>query len=176
MFEIINETNEEIKELVDIENLLKKVVVREKIENAIFNQTKEEIKELETVKEVLNYAIKKEKLGNVEFNVIIVDNKYIHKLNKEYRDVDRPTDVISFALEDTDDINKNFRMLGDIYISIDKAREQAISYEHSFLRELSFLTIHGLLHLLGYDHMEKEMEVIMFKKQDEILNEAGIKK
>ena len=67
-------------------------------------------------------------------------------------------------------------MLGDIYISLDKVKEQAELYGHSFLRELCFLTIHGLLHLLGYDHMEKEDEIIMFKKQDEILDEFGITK
>lgn len=135
----------------------------------------EEIQELEKVKELLNYTIKREKLENCMFNIIIVDNEYIHKINREYRGVDRPTDVISFALEDNKDfINYDFRILGDIYISIDKAREQALNYGHSFLRELSFLTIHGLLHLLGYDHMLKEDEEVMFKKQDEILNDFGI--
>lgn len=140
----------------------------------IINQV-EEIKELETIKKLLDFTIEKEKLQDCVFNIIIVDNEYIHKLNKEYRGIDRPTDVISFALEDNKDfINYDFRILGDIYISIDKAREQAESYGHSFLRELSFLTIHGLLHLLGYDHMEKEDEIVMFKKQDDILNEFGI--
>lgn len=143
MFEIINETNEEIKEIKDLEALLKKVVIKEKLEDAIFN-------------------------------IIIIDNEKIHQINKQYRGIDRPTDVISFALEDVNDIKTEIRMLGDIYISIDKAREQAIEYNHSFLREFCFLAIHGLLHLLGYDHMKKEDEIIMFNKQDEILNEAGI--
>ena len=67
-------------------------------------------------------------------------------------------------------------MLGDIYICIERAEEQAKEYGHSFLRELSFLTIHGLLHLLGYDHMEKDEEEIMFKKQEDILEEFGIKR
>lgn len=143
----------------------------------IENLTNEEIKELDTIKDLLNYVIKKEKLKNCLFNIIIVDNEYIHKINKEYRGIDRPTDVISFALEDNKDfIEYEFRVLGDIYISLDKVYEQSESYGHSFLRELSFLTIHGLLHLLGYDHMEKEDEVIMFKKQDEILDSFGIKK
>ncbi len=141
----------------------------------IINETNEDIKEIENINELLNFVIKKENLENCLFNVIIVDNDYIHKLNKEYRGIDRPTDVISFALEDeVDDVKLDFRVLGDIYISLDKTYEQAKLYNHSFLRELSFLTIHGLLHLLGYDHMVKEDEEAMFKKQDELLNEFGI--
>lgn len=143
----------------------------------IINELNKEIEELKTVEELLNFVIKKENLENCVFNIIIVDNTYIHKLNKEYRGIDRPTDVISFALEDhIDEVNLDFRMLGDIYISLDKAIEQANEYGHSFLREICFLTVHGLLHLLGYDHMEKDEEEIMFKKQDEILNEFGITK
>ena len=143
----------------------------------IFNETNEEIKELKDVEMVLKKAIEIEKLGVVNFNVIIVDNEYIHKLNKEYRGIDRPTDVISFALEDTDDIKyDDFRLLGDIYISIDKAESQAEEYDHSLKREICFLAVHGLLHLLGYDHMEKKDEEVMFAKQEVILNEAGIKK
>ena len=135
----------------------------------------EEIKELDTINELLNFVVIKEKLENCLFNIILVDNDYIHKLNKEYRGIDRVTDVISFALEDSqDEVKLDFRVLGDIYISVYKAKDQAKEYGHSFLRELSFLTIHGLLHLLGYDHMTKEEEEIMFKKQDELLNEFGI--
>ncbi len=144
----------------------------------IFNQTDEEISELETVKDVLNYAIKKEKLENVIFNVIIVDNNYIHELNKNYRHIDRETDVITFALEDEKDmvIPDDERVLGDIYISIDKARSQAKEYGHSLLRELSFLAVHGFYHLLGYDHMTKEEEVVMFSKQEEVLHECNIER
>lgn len=143
----------------------------------IINELNKEIEELKTVKELLDFVVKCEKLENCVFNVIIVDNTYIHELNKEYRGIDRPTDVISFALEDhIDEVNLDFRMLGDIYISLDKAKEQAIEYGHSFLREICFLTVHGLLHLLGYDHIKKEDEEVMFKKQDEILNEFGITK
>lgn len=141
----------------------------------IINETNEEIKEIDTINELLNFVIKKENLENCLFNIIIVDNDYIHKLNKEYRGIDRPTDVISFALEDEiDNVKLDFRVLGDIYISLDKTYEQAKLYNHSFLRELSFLTIHGVLHLLGYDHIQKEDEETMFKKQDELLNEFGI--
>lgn len=144
----------------------------------IFNQTDEEISELEIVKDVLNYAIKKEKLENVIFNVIIVDNNYIHELNKNYRHIDRETDVITFALEDEKDmvIPDDERVLGDIYISIDKARSQAKEYGHSLLRELSFLAVHGFYHLLGYDHMTEEEEKIMFSKQEEVLHECNIER
>lgn len=143
----------------------------------VFNQVEEEIKELETVEKVLQSAIKKEKLDNVSFNLIIVDNAYIHELNKTYRGIDRETDVITFALEDDDslilpsDVGRN---LGDIYISIDKAKSQAEEYGHNLLRELSFLAVHGFYHLLGYDHMTPEDEKIMFKKQEEVLEDYGI--
>ena len=143
----------------------------------IFNETNEEIEELKDVEMVLKKAIEIEKLGVVNFNVIIVDNEFIHKMNREYRGIDRPTDVISFALEDEHDIDyDDFRLLGDIYISIDKAKEQAKEYGHSLRREICFLSVHGLLHLLGYDHMEKEDEKVMFARQEMILNEAGIEK
>ena len=142
----------------------------------INNLTKEKIEETKDIELVLNKAIEIEKLDNIEFNVIIVDNEYIHKLNKEYRGIDRPTDVITFALEDNEEIKEDYRILGDIYISLDKAKEQAIEYGHSLKREICFLAVHGFLHLLGYDHMEKEDEKIMFSKQEVILNEANITK
>ena len=141
----------------------------------IFVQVGEEIEELDTVEKVLYSAMDKEKLKDTSFNLIIVDNKYIHELNKTYRNIDRETDVISFALEDDKTFNlEEIRVLGDIYISIDKARSQALEYGHSFKRELSFLAIHGFLHLLGYDHIEKDEEEIMFKKQEEVLSRYEI--
>ena len=107
-------------------------------------------------------------------SVSLVDNKFIHKMNKEYRGIDRPTDVISFAFLDNEDREALYKgkepvCLGDIYISVDKAKEQAQEYGHSLKRELSFLFVHGLLHLLGYDHMTEEDEKVMFRLQDEIL-------
>lgn len=144
----------------------------------IFNQTEEELKEEKRIiDKVLKYSIKKLNLGEVEFNVIIVDNNYIHELNKNYRNIDRETDVITFALEDDKTFNLDevgIRILGDIYISIDRAKEQAMEYGHSLEREIAFLSVHGLLHLLGYDHMKEEEEKVMFGLQDEILNELGI--
>lgn len=137
----------------------------------IYNETTYNLeKEEKVIKSILKYMIRHEKLKKIYFNVIIVDNPYIHKINKEYRNTDIETDVISFALEDEKSENfSNIRILGDIYISIDKAKEQANLYSHSLERELSFLAVHGLLHLLGYDHMNKEDEKIMFTKQKEIL-------
>lgn len=110
-------------------------------------------------------------------SVTIVNNKHIHRINHKYRDVDRPTDVISFAfLDGNKQRDKIFHSqelvpLGDIYISYEKAIEQAQEYGHPLEREMSFLFVHGLLHLLGYDHMTKEDEEVMFKLQEEILNQ-----
>ena len=142
----------------------------------IFNNTDKDIEELSIMKEVLEKGLKKEKIKNVTFNVIIVDNDYIHKLNKDYRNIDKETDVITFALEDEDSVQlpNEDRVLGDIYISIDKAKSQAKEYNHSFKRELCFLAVHGMYHLLGYDHQNKEEEEVMFKKQEEVLSEYGI--
>ena len=112
--------------------------------------------------------------------VTLVDNEFIHNLNKQYRKIDRPTDVISFAF--LDGINNKESLfkskeevdLGEIYISYEKAKEQAESYGHSLERELRFLFVHGLLHLLGYDHMTKEDEKIMFALQEEILSRGEL--
>ncbi len=144
----------------------------------VFVQVEEEIKELETVEKVLYSAIEKENLENVSFNLIIVDNSYIHELNRMYRKIDRETDVITFALEDEDTLvlPSEERILGDIYISIDKAKQQAEEYGHSLLRELSFLAVHGFYHLLGYDHATPEEEKVMFGKQEEVLEAYGIRR
>lgn len=143
----------------------------------LINNTDEKLEEIESLRDFIDFAITYLKLEHVVFNVIIINNEEIHRMNKEYRGVDRPTDVISFALEDDDTfISTDVRVLGDIYISIDKAKEQAESYGHSLKRELSFLTIHGILHLLGYDHMTNEEEKEMFSLQEMILNEYGIKR
>ena len=143
----------------------------------LFNQTNENLDDkLELIEKVLKHGIEKLNLGEVEFNVIIVDNEYIHNLNREYRHIDRETDVITFALEDDKTFNPSERILGDVYISIDKAKAQAIEYGHSLEREICFLAVHGFLHLNGYDHMIPEDEKVMFGLQEEILNEMGIKR
>ncbi|MBR4619128.1 MAG: rRNA maturation RNase YbeY [Bacilli bacterium] len=140
------------------------------------NLTDEEVQEEQLLNDVLMFAMEKEKLENTSFDVIFVDNQYIHELNKNYRNIDRETDVITFALEDDNTIinGSDIRMLGDIYISLDKAHLQAKEYGHSFKRELSFLAVHGFYHLLGYDHMTEEDEKVMFGKQEEVLEEFNI--
>ena len=143
----------------------------------IINETNEAIKELEEIEKLVNFTLEYQKINNAFFNIIIVDEEKIKYLNKNYRNKDSVTDVISFALEDDNTfIKTDIRILGDIYICLNRTKEQSIEYGHSFLRELSFLTVHGLLHLLGYDHMNAEDEKIMFKLQEMILNEYGIKK
>ena len=143
----------------------------------VFNETDENI-DIDEEKKIINFALKHENLNNVIFNVIFVDRDKITELNRDYRGIDRETDVISFALEDGEaNINFEFgRLLGDIYICVPKMKAQAQEYGHSETREMGFLTIHGLLHLLGYDHMTKDEEKIMFAKQEEILNAYGLKR
>ena len=130
----------------------------------------------ETYEQLLNKALKHLKLNFEPYvSVTLVGNEFIHNLNRDYRHIDRPTDVISFAfLDGNENKDKIFQsgemvILGEIYISFDKAREQAASYGQSLDRELKFLFVHGILHLLGYDHMNPDDEKIMFALQDEIL-------
>lgn len=117
---------------------------------------------------------------NCEISVTIVTNDEIHQLNKKFRGIDSPTDVLSFPLIDFNKeelpVNDETIYLGDIVISMDRAKEQAESYGHSLRRELGFLTAHSMLHLLGYDHMVADEERVMFKKQEEILNILGLER
>lgn len=143
----------------------------------VINNYGKEIPNYEEIENYVKYLVKELNLDNCMFNIIFITNEEIHKINKEYRKVDRPTDVISFALEDNKDIEyKDFRLLGDIYISVDRAIEQARDYNHSLKRELCFLSTHGILHLLGYDHQTKEDEEEMFTKQKELLEKYGIQR
>ncbi len=120
-----------------------------------------------------------------EVVVSLVTNERIHELNRDYRGVDRPTDVLSFALNEggeeepeifleEDELDKYPNMLGDIIISVPKAIAQADDYGHSFEREICFLAVHGFLHLLGYDHGSEEEEKAMFSRQEEVLQEIGL--
>jgi len=150
-----------------------------------FNDEIGEVKEEECtlVQELLFLAADKEGVSEgTEVSVTFVDNERIKEINREYRDKDQPTDVISFAMEEMgegeiaiigEDIPK---VLGDIIISIPRAKEQADDYGHSFARELGFLAVHGFLHLLGYDHMTKEDEEKMFSRQKEILEAYGLER
>ena len=112
-----------------------------------------------------------------ELSVSIIDDETIHTYNKQYRGIDRPTDVLSFAFQDDEDMILDSKMpteLGDILISYETMLRQADDYGHSIDREMCFLFTHGLLHLLGYDHMEKDDEKEMFALQNEILEGLGI--
>ncbi|WP_089738873.1 rRNA maturation RNase YbeY [Gracilibacillus ureilyticus] len=136
---------------------------------------------MELIEDLLVYAAKEEEVSSLaELSVTFVDNNEIQRLNKQYRDLDKPTDVLSFALEEETEeeieiVGEDMPvMLGDIIISLDKAEEQANDYNHTLSRELGFLALHGFLHLLGYDHMEEEEEKKMFGRQEEILNGFGL--
>ena len=132
-------------------------------------------KDYEYLYDLSEFALEKLNIENSTFSVILTDDEEVHYLNKTYRNIDRTTDVLSFALNDNGAFPGPINVLGDIFISIPKMKEQAIEYSHSEKRELSFLALHGLLHLLGYDHTKgpKEEEE-MFGLQKEILNEKGI--
>lgn len=124
---------------------------------------------------VIDRTLEKENAVGAIFSITFVSDEEIWELNKKYRHVNRPTDVISFAFEDCpDEFALQARVLGDIFISIPRMQEQAISYGHSEKRELAFLAVHGLLHLLGFDHMTKGDEEKMFSLQEEILDEERI--
>ena len=141
----------------------------------IINSTKKDIEEITNLNKYIKFLTKELNIENAIFNIIFVTNDEIHRLNKEYRNIDRVTDVISFALEDNKKIDlESIRVLGDIYIAIDVAYNQAQEYNHSKEREVSFLATHGVLHLLGYDHMNPKDEKIMFDLQEELLSKYNI--
>lgn len=141
----------------------------------IINNTEKEIEELGILEEYINFVVDKLSIKEAIFNIIFVSNEEIHNINKEYRNIDRVTDVISFALEDNEEETfSQYRLLGDIYIAIDVAYDQAVEYNHSREREVCFLATHGILHLLGYDHMTIEEEKEMFEKQEALLKEYEI--
>jgi len=142
-----------------------------------YNETEEKVIEEKDLKKLSRYMIKYMSLKNINFSVIFVSSDTIKEINKNYRKIDRVTDVITFRLADYEEVMcGNINVLGDIYICLDKAKEQASEYGHSYLRELSFLLVHGFLHLLGYDHMNEEDEKKMFGLQEEILDGYGIKR
>lgn len=131
---------------------------------------------------LLIFTARKENVSqNTEISVVFVDNKKIRQLNREYRNKDQATDVLSFAMQINKEsiISNNTDIpvaLGDIVISVEKAKEQAEEYHHSFQRELGFLIVHGFLHLLGYDHNTQVEEEKMFQRQKEILKEFGLER
>src|SRR5574344_1179965 len=144
------------------------------MEDFIFNTTNEEI-DLGELPEIIKFACKKLNVKNPLLNVVIVDNKKIQEINKLYRGKDAVTDVISFAFEEVNDVvYDNVRFLGETYIFYEKCKSQASEYNHSVKRELCYLVVHGLLHLLGYDHMNEEDKKVMRALEEDILNEYDI--
>lgn len=121
---------------------------------------------------IINKTLEMEGVDSSIFSIVFIDDEKMHELNKTYRGIDRTTDVLSFAFEDNNKLCYNIRQLGEIFVSIPKMQVQAKEYGHSEARELAFLVVHGLLHLLGYDHTKGEAEEKeMFLKQELILNE-----
>lgn len=133
----------------------------------LYNQTDVEIKEVSKLLKKVFKKVKEKK----NMSIVFVSLEQIQELNKNYRQIDKVTDVLSFPNDDPDD-----KTLGDIFISMDKAKEQAISYGHSFEREVGFLAVHGYLHLLGYDHHTKEDEEKMVFMQESILKRAKLER
>ena len=140
----------------------------------------------ETIKKVLEQCFKQEKLENSKLyvSIMLTNPENIHKINKEYRNVDRETDVLSFPMFEKNEIdqkieNNNFEhedVLGDIVISIEKVKGQAIEYGHSFEREFAYMLVHGFYHLMGYDHIEEKDKKIMREKEEIILSKLQIKR
>ncbi|WP_019242634.1 MULTISPECIES: rRNA maturation RNase YbeY [Bacillus] len=140
-----------------------------------------EAQDTQLIEQLLQFAAEAEEIKEeCEVSITFVDNEAIREINKQYRNKDAATDVISFAMEEMGEdeievIGADMpRVLGDIIISVDRTKEQAEEYGHSFHRELGFLALHGFLHLLGYDHIEKEDEIKMFSRQKEILAGYGL--
>jgi probable rRNA maturation factor len=132
-----------------------------------FNQQTEDTNHFEVILDRIFSEIE----GTKSMQVIFVDNTQIHEINKTYRNVDKPTDVISFPNDEIEDDS-----IGDIFISLDQAKLQAKDYGHSIEREIGFLAVHGYLHLIGYDHDTVENEAKMFELQETILNKANLKR
>ncbi len=158
----------------------------------MLDETQEVSQEMmDKIRDMLNFAAKKLGKENKEMAITFVDNEKIHQINLEYRDMDRPTDVVSleykpetdivFSQEDLEAdpdlaamIADYDAYIGELFISVDKAHEQAESYGHSFQREMGFLAVHGFLHINGYDHYTSEEEKEMFTLQEEILTAYGL--
>ena len=153
--------------------------------------TEELVKELE---HTIEFALKEEEVNiPFEISLLFVDNDEIREINNETRNIDKETDVLSFPMLDYPkdrvfkDVYKNYEfdetymdgeelVLGDIVLSLEKALEQSNEYNHSFKREASYLVVHSVLHLLGYDHMEEDEKKVMRKREEEILGELDIKR
>ena len=147
----------------------------------------EENKEYENIiKKVVEQCFKEEKLENSKLyiSITLTTPEHIHEINKQYRNVDKETDVLSFPMFEKDEIDEKIKnqdfehedVLGDIVISIEKVKGQAEEYGHSFEREFSYMIVHGFYHLMGYDHIEEEDKVIMRPKEENVLTKLGIRR
>lgn len=147
----------------------------------------EENKEYENiVKRVVEQCFKEEKIENSKLyiSITLTTPEHIHEINKQYRNVDRETDVLSFPMFEKEELDEKIKnqdfeyedVLGDIVISIERVKGQAEEYGHSFEREFAYMIVHGFYHLMGYDHIEEEDKIIMRPKEENILNKLGIKR
>ena len=148
-----------------------------------YNGLEENLEYENLINRVVNECFKNEGLDKLKLyiSITLTIPDVIKEINKEYRNIDKPTDVLSFPMFQWDEIQelikKNYEVedvLGDIIISIPRVKEQAIEYNHSFERELAYMVVHGFYHLMGYDHMEETEKKEMRKKEDEVLNKLGI--
>ena len=152
--------------IISMENAQDKIVLGEYLEKRL--------------QDGLNAVAKLHNLDDMtEVDITIVDDEEIHQLNRDYRNVDRPTDVLSFALDEDDEdepelLEGQLHLLGDIIISAETAARQAEEFGHGLEREIVYLAVHGLLHLLGYDHMVEEDKVIMRAKEEEALRAINL--
>lgn len=138
------------------------------------------------IKKVVEQCFKEENMENSKLylSIILTTPEHIHEINNEYRDVDRETDVLSFPIFEKDEIDRKIKnhdfehedVLGDIIISLERVREQANEYNHSFEREFAYMIVHAFYHLMGYDHIKKEDKAIMRIKEEKVLNKLGIKR
>ncbi len=144
------------------------------MEITLINRTNQPVDEFESLFKKISASAEKilDLPEDYELSVTFVRSQAIHKINRDYRGIDRPTDVISFAIRDNEEdfIPEEEKDLGDIFININYCKKQAKEYEHSYTREMCFLFTHGMLHCLGYDHMKPEDEKVMFALQDKILD------
>lgn len=148
-----------------------------------FLEIEEDTKYLELIEKVIGQAFKEEKIENINLyiDIILTNPENIRKINNQYRNIDKETDVLSFPMfekEEIEDLKNNGNdieeVLGDIIISIEKVQEQAIEYGHSFERELAYMLIHGFYHLMGYDHMNEEEKKQMREKEEVVLSKLNI--
>lgn len=140
----------------------------------------------ETIKKVLEQCFKEEGMekSKIYVSITLTTPEHIHEINKQYRNVDRATDVLSFPIFEKEEIDEKIRtqdfehedVLGDIIISIEKVKEQAVEYGHSFEREFAYMLVHGFYHLMGYDHIQEEDKVIMRAKEEKVLEKLGIRR